>query len=77
VRLQCDLCSDISFLLCLLYLLDGIVVRCYISLMMFIVVELHDLAGDGGFERTVIICIVSVSSIPQGLTVSSDRNIKP
>lgn len=32
------------------------VVRVYIGLMVFTMVELHDLAGDGGLESAIIIC---------------------
>ena len=37
-------------------LLAEIVVRGYVGLMMFAVVELHDLARDGGLQGAIIIC---------------------
>ena len=37
-------------------LLGEVVVRVYVSLMMLAVVELHDLAGDGGLESAIVIC---------------------
>ena len=37
-------------------LFGEVVVRVYISLVMLAVVELHDLAGDGGLESAIVIC---------------------
>ena len=36
--------------------LDGGVVAVDVGLVVLGVVKLHDLAGDGGLERTVVIC---------------------
>ena len=36
-------------------LLGEVVVRVYIGLVMLAVVELHDLAGDGGLESAIVI----------------------
>ena len=54
-RLQRNLCLDILFLLC-----SGQLFRCSVeavdvSLMMVLVMELHDLAGNGGLESAVVI----------------------
>lgn len=37
-------------------LLGEVVVGVYVCLVVFAVMELHDLAGDGGLESTIVIC---------------------
>ena len=44
-------------------LLGEVVVGVYVSLMVFAVVELHDLARDGGLKSAIIICIEVKTSI--------------
>ena len=38
---------------------DGGVVAVYVGLVVFGVMELHYLAGDGGFEGGVVVCLLS------------------
>ena len=37
-------------------LLGEVVVGVYVCLVVFAVMKLHDLAGDGGLESTIVIC---------------------
>lgn len=37
-------------------LLGEVVVGVYVGLVVFAMVELHDLAGDGGLESAIVIC---------------------
>jgi hypothetical protein len=53
--LQSDLCSDVFFLFCGCELLGGGIEAVDIGLVVILVREFHDLSGDGGLERTVII----------------------
>ena len=54
-RLLCDLSLDVALVLGLLQLLDGGVVRGDVGVVVLGVVELHDLAADGGLESAVVI----------------------
>ena len=53
--LLCDLSLDITLVLGLLQLLDSGVVRGNIGVVVLGVVELHDLAADGGLEGAVVV----------------------
>jgi hypothetical protein len=53
--LQSNLCGDIFFVFCGCELLGGSIEAVDIGLVVVLVVKLHDLSGDGGLERTVII----------------------
>lgn len=54
--LQSNLCGDILLVLGGLELLGCGVEAVDVGLVMVLVVELHDLAGDGWFQRTVVVC---------------------
>ena len=54
-RLLCDLSLDIALVLGLLQLLDGGVVGGDVGVVVLGVVQLHDLAADGGLERAVVV----------------------
>jgi len=54
--LQSNLCRDILFVLGGLELLGCGVEAVDVCLVVVLVVELHDLAGDGGLQRTVVVC---------------------
>ena len=58
-----DLCLDVSFTLCLLQLLDLCVVRVHVGPVVLVVVQLHDLAGDGRLQRTIVVCSMCMSAI--------------
>jgi hypothetical protein len=57
-RLLGDLGLDVTLVLSLLELLDGGVVGGDIGVVVLGVVELHDLAADGGLERAVVVCVL-------------------
>lgn len=57
-RLLGDLGLDVTLVLGFLELLDGGVVGGDIGVVVLGVVELHDLAADGGLERAVVICVL-------------------
>jgi hypothetical protein len=50
-----DLGLDVAFVLGFLKLLDGGIVRGDVGVVVLGVVELHDLAADGGLEGAVVI----------------------
>ena len=54
-RLQGDLGLDVLFLSCFGQLLCEVVEGGYVGLVVLAVVELHDLAGDGGFEGAIVV----------------------
>ena len=54
-RLQCNLGLDVLLLLGLLNLLAEVVERGYVGVVVVLVVQLHDLARDVGFERAIIV----------------------
>jgi hypothetical protein len=54
-RLQGNLCLDVFLLLGFGDLLAKVVEGGYVGVVVVLVVELHDLAGDGGFERAVVV----------------------
>lgn len=54
-RLLCDLSLDVAVVLGLLQLLDGGVVGGDVGLVVLGVVQLHDLAADGGLERAIVV----------------------
>lgn len=54
-RLLRDLRLDVALCLRLLQLLHRGVVRGYVGVVVLAVVELHDLAADGGLEGAVVI----------------------
>lgn len=53
--LQSNLSLDVVLLLCLGHLLGEVVQRGYVCLVVLVVVELHDLTGDGRFECAIIV----------------------
>ena len=57
-RLLGDLSLDVTLVLGFLELLDGGVVGGDIGVVVLGVVELHDLAADGGLERAVVVCVL-------------------
>ena len=57
-RLLCDLSLDVTLVLGLLQLLDSGVVGGDVGVVVLGVVELHDLAADGGLERAVVVCVL-------------------
>lgn len=57
-RLLGDLGLDVTLVLGFLELLDGGVVGGDIGVVVLGVVELHDLAADGGLERAVVVCML-------------------
>ena len=57
-RLLGDLGLDVTLVLGFLELLDGGVVGGDIGVVVLGVVELHDLAADGGLERAVVVCVL-------------------
>ena len=57
-RLLDDLSLDVTLVLGFLELLDGGVVGGDIGVVVLGVVELHDLAADGGLERAVVVCVL-------------------
>jgi len=62
--LEGDLLLDVLFLLCFGHLLAEVVEGGYVGVVVVFVVELHDFAGDGGFEGAVVVCEGgSISSI--------------
>ena len=54
--LLCNLCRNISLRLYILHLLHRSVVGVHVSAVMLVVVELHDLAGDGWLECAIVVC---------------------
>lgn len=54
-RLDRDLRLDIALALGLLQLLDLSVVGIHIGAVMLVVVQLHDLAGDGRLKRAIVV----------------------
>ena len=54
-RLLCDLSLDVTLVLGLLQLLDGGVVGGDVGVVVLGVVELHDLAADGGLKGAVVV----------------------
>ena len=54
-RLEGDLRGDVGLGLCGGELLGGVVEGGYVGLVVLAVMELHDFAGDGGFEGAVVI----------------------
>ena len=54
-RLLCDLSLDVTLVLSLLQLLDGSVVGGDVGVVVLGVVELHDLAADGGLKGAVVV----------------------
>lgn len=59
-RLQRNLCLDVFLLLSLGDLLAEVVERGYVGVVVVLVVQFHDLAGDGGLERAIVVCLVLV-----------------
>ena len=59
--LQGDLRLDVFFLLGFGDLLAEVVEGGYVGVVVVLVVQLHDLAGDGGFERAVVVWRVLVA----------------
>jgi hypothetical protein len=55
-RLQCDLCGNVVVGLSFFQLSDGGVVRVDVGRVVLVVMQLHDLAGDGWFEGTIVVC---------------------
>lgn len=53
--LESDLSSDVALSLGLLQLLKGVVVAGHIGVVVVLVVNLHDLAGNGGLKSAIII----------------------
>ena len=53
--LLCDLSLDIALVLSLLQLLDGGVVGGNVGVVVLGVVQLHDLAADGGLKGAVVV----------------------
>ena len=62
-RLLGDLGLDITLVLGLLELLDGGVVGGDVGVVVLGVVQLHDLAADGGLERAVVVWRVLRSAL--------------
>lgn len=54
--LEGNLGRNVALSLSLLELLNGSVVVVDVSLVVSLVVDLHDLTGDGGLEGTIVIC---------------------
>ena len=65
-RLLGDLCLDVALVLGLLQLLDGGVVGGHVGVVVLGVVELHDLAADGGLKRAIVVCEAGVVSFAAG-----------
>ena len=61
--LQGNLRLDVLFLLGFGDLLAEVVEGGYVGVVVVLVVELHDLAGDGGFERAVVVWELLVGDI--------------
>ena len=55
-RLLRNLACNVAFGLYLFHFLHGRVVRIDVGAMMLVVVQLHDLAGDGGLEGAIVVC---------------------
>ena len=53
-RLQSDLCGDVILSLSFLELLKGVVVIGDIGVVVVLVMNLHDLAGDGGLKGAIV-----------------------
>ena len=53
--LQSDLGLDVVLGLCLGDLLAEVVVRCHVGVVVVLVVELHDLATDGGLKSAIVV----------------------
>lgn len=53
--LQSDLSSDVALSLGLLQLLKGVVVAGHVGVVVVLVVNLHDLAGDGGLKGAIVV----------------------
>lgn len=53
--LESDLSSDIALSLGLLQLLKGVVVAGHIGVVVVLVVNLHDLAGNGGLKSAIVV----------------------
>jgi hypothetical protein len=62
--LQSNLSLDVFLVFCFRNLLREVVERGHVGLMMLGVVQLHDLAGDGGLERAVVIWNLSAAGNP-------------
>jgi hypothetical protein len=54
-RLQSNLSLDVVLGLSFSDLLAEVVVRSYVCVVVVLVVELHDLARDGGFEGAIVV----------------------
>jgi hypothetical protein len=54
-RLLCNLSLDITLRLNFLHLLLCSVVGVDVCAVVFVVMQLHDLAGDGWFERAIVV----------------------
>lgn len=61
-RLLGNLRLDVALLLGLLQLLDGGVVAGHVGVVVLGVVELHNLAADGGLEGAIVVCNASLSA---------------
>ena len=55
-RLKSESDLDVVFRLGCGNLVCEVVVRGYVGVVMFAVMQLHDLAGDCGFERAIVVC---------------------
>ena len=64
--LNSNLCLDIALVLRLLQLLDLCVVGGHVGVVVLGVVELHDLAADGGLKRAIVVCEAGVVSFAAG-----------
>lgn len=53
--LESDLSSDVALSLGLLQLLKGVVVAGHIGVVVVLVVNLHDLAGNGGLKSAIVV----------------------
>jgi hypothetical protein len=65
--LESNLGSDVTLVLGLLELLNGVVVVGDIGVVVVLVVNLHDLAGDGGLQSAVVVFFVSSCRMLQKL----------
>lgn len=55
--LESDLSSDVALSLSLLKLLKGVVVAGHIGVVVVLVVNLHDLARNGGLKSTIVVLL--------------------
>jgi hypothetical protein len=63
-RLLGDLSLDVTLVLGLLELLDGSVVGGDVGVVVLGVVQLHNLAADGGLERAVVVWMLRLAFAP-------------